>query len=291
MVADQNDIGQSEQRGQNHDGDSFLEMIVRDFLSELYRRSPVLTATGWIHLGLLIPALMIAPFDDRQILGLNPWIKPMKFLVSIAIYTWTIAWLLAYISGPRWAKSTIAWGTAVAMLLEVACIVLQAARGIPSHFNFSTPFDATVFSVMGSMIAVNTLLAVLLLALFFIRPMELPKAILWGIRLGMVIFLLGSALGNEMVNRLSHTIGAPDGGPGLPLVNWSTTAGDLRIAHLIGLHGLQILPLVGFLFSRRQKGDNDRRPLGYLTLFALGYAGIMFLFLLQALQGKPMIGL
>ncbi len=71
---------------------------------------------------------------------------------------------------------------------------------------------------MGILIAVNSILAVILLLLFLVRPGDLPRPYLWGIRLGFVILLLGSAEGGAMIARDAHTVGAPDGGPGLPFL-------------------------------------------------------------------------
>ena len=42
----------------------------------------------------LVVAAAVASFDTRLILGINPWIKPMKFLSSIAIFLWTMAWFM-----------------------------------------------------------------------------------------------------------------------------------------------------------------------------------------------------
>ena len=128
----------------------------RTFFHELYRRSKVLTITGWIHLALLAGMLVVSPFDSRLVMGINPWIKPIKFAISITIYVWTVAWLLEYLRLPSWTQRIISWGISISMLTEIACITAQAARGTTSHYNVNTPLDAAIFSIMGSMIALNS---------------------------------------------------------------------------------------------------------------------------------------
>ena len=162
-----------------------------DFVAEIYRRNPVLALTGGLMLALTALMLAIAPFDSRTITGINSWIKPLKFTISITIFVWTLAWYLHYLSNRRWAVRLISWGCSVVFVVEMFCIILQAARGTTSHFNIKTPFDAAIFSTMGLMIAVNTMLVLLTLILFFGRTAPLPLAYLWGIRLGLLLFFSG----------------------------------------------------------------------------------------------------
>lgn len=197
---------------------------VREFFVELYGRNRVLASLGWLHLAAFAPLLLVAPFDARTILGLNPWVKPLKFLVSIAAYAWTLAWLTRYVSGYTRSVRIISWATAVVFVGEMACVITQAARGTTSHFNVRSEFHGAVFSLMGMLIAVNTVL-VLVTLLLFLKPTERPApAYLWGIRLGLLLFFAGSLEGAAMVMNGAHTVGAPDGGDGLPFVNWSTRA-------------------------------------------------------------------
>ena len=49
----------------------------------------------------------------------------------------------------------------------------------------------------------------------------------------------------------SHNIGGKIGETGLPLLNWSTLNGDLRVAHFFGIHSLQIIPILGYYTSKR----------------------------------------
>ncbi len=263
----------------------------RELFVELYRRNRVLAVLGWLHVAALAALLIVAPFDSRTILGLNPWVKPAKFLVSIAVYVWTLAWFTRYVSSYRRSARLISWGTAVVFVGEMACIITQSARGTTSHFNVRDPFDAAVFNLMGLLIAVNTLL-VLLTFLLFLRPTErLASAYLWGIRLGLLLFLLGSAEGVVIIMNSAHTVGAADGGAGLPFVNWSTRAGDLRVAHFLAFHALQLLPRAGFDLSRYKPDLSRGRQIAYILTLSLLYAAFVSLIFAQAMSGRPLLSL
>jgi hypothetical protein len=256
-----------------------------DLLAELRRRDRVLFLVGALHLVLLLLMGGAALLDDRTVMGLNPWVKPMKFAFSIGLYLWTVAWLLGELPPGRRGRGAVRWTTTVAMISEMVLIGMQAARGTTSHYNIATVFDAAVFSWMGLMIVVNTLAAVFLLLLFCPPLPALPRTYAWGIRLGLLVFVVGSLEATVMIARQAHTVGLPDGGPGLPLVNWSTRGGDLRIAHLLGLHALQVFPLLGFLLGRRGRGDGLFPLVAFVTVY-VAIAGWLFW---QALHGRPLL--
>jgi hypothetical protein len=267
---------------------SRLDRVDGRFFPELYRRSKPLAITGWIHLALLAGMVVVSPFDSRLVMGINPWIKPIKFAVSITIYVWTVAWLVEYLRPQSWAKRIISWGISISMLTEIACIAAQAARGTTSHYNVHTTWDAAVFSTMGAMIALNSVLALVLLILFFTGRYDVARPVLWGIRSGLVIFLGASAIGGVMIAQGSHSIGVKDGGPGLPIVNWSTKAGDLRAAHFLGLHALQILPILGLLISKHRSWTTSQKT-AYILALAGAYALLIALLYLQAMHGSPLL--
>jgi hypothetical protein len=173
------------------------------------------------------------------------------------------------------------------MLVEIACIALQSLRGVTSHFNVKAPFDAGVFGLMGLMILLNTLLAAALLLLYSTVPASLPQPYLWAVRLGLVIFLFGSGVGPMMVSRGAHAVGVPDGGPGLPFVNWSTQGGDLRAAHALGLHALQLLPLAAWALLQVGRLSGSQQTAVVVGL-AAAYSLTMVAVLRQALAGHPL---
>jgi hypothetical protein len=253
----------------------------------LYQSNPVLAVIGWMH-WILAAVLMVAvAFDSRTILGINPWIKPIKFSISIAIYVWTLAWFLRYLSGRRHAVRIISWVVAITMVAEITGITLQSWRGVPSHFNVATPLDAAIFGAMGAVIGVNTVMLIWACVLFFVDHPDLPLAYLWGIRFGLLLFLLAAAEGVFMVIHGSHTVGAADGGAGLPLVNWSLEHGDLRVAHFAGMHALQVLPLFGYWMGR--SGRPEAAQVSYTAgVFFLYLGGLAVLFWI-ACEGHSMM--
>lgn len=216
----------------------------------------------------------------QQVLGINAFIKPVKFCLSIWVFCWTMAWFLPLLNRPQ-AVTLYAWVTVFVMTFELAVIIGQAAQGKLSHFNITSPFDGVLFSLMGLAITTFTIWTGYIGYLFFIsNPAHVPLAYLWGIRLGIVLFVIFAFEGGMMAARLAHTVGAPDGGPGLPGINWSTRYGDLRVAHFFGMHALQLLPLFGYYVARQPRE---------VIIVATLYFVLVTALLVQALAGRPLL--
>ena len=66
-------------------------------IKELFEKQKVLMIAGAISLACFVILAFIAPFDSVQVLGINRWVKPMKFFVSTAIFVWTVAVFLYYL--------------------------------------------------------------------------------------------------------------------------------------------------------------------------------------------------
>lgn len=246
--------------------------------------------------------------DDRQLLGQPVWLKPAKFAASFSLYALTLTWLLGCVrsAGPlvRRLVSATGWLVAATVAVEVGLIALQAARGVRSHFNFATELDQAIYSVMGVTILVFFVANLLLAAVLAFTRFETPAFGL-ALRLGLVVTLVGMAEGFLMTSPTAqqlaaweggapitlvgaHTVGGPDGGPGLPLTGWSATGGDLRVAHFVGMHALQVLPLLGWFLQRRRELDEARRK-ALVGLAATAYLGVTLLLAWQALRAQPLL--
>jgi hypothetical protein len=229
---------------------------------------------------------MAALLDDRTLDGANLWIKPLKFEISLAVYMATLA-IVVPLAGPHAATSRaarwMAWIGGATAVLEMAWIIFQAGRAARSHFNFSTPFEGTMYGVMG-VGAVLLVLMPLPLALVAWRARSggLRAGILAGLLLNL---LLGGVFGAILSTRESHFIGG-DGtdATGLPFVGWSTTGGDLRIAHFMGLHALQAMLVAGIVMS------TWRPRIGTIAVWALAgaWAAVTLTSAALALRGVPL---
>lgn len=259
--------------------------------ADLVAGNRLLAWSGLGYLVLFAVLAVVSQFDDTTVLGINRWIKPMKFAISIAIFQWTMAWLMRSIEGANVGVRLVSWVIFAAMLAEIVPIIGQAARGRLSHFNVATAFDGAVFILMGVMIGISTLATVYALVLFFTNPGPIPPAYLWGIRIGLLLFIVFSVEGGLMASRLAHSVGVPDGGPGLPFVNWSTRGGDLRIAHFVGIHALQAIPIVGFLLGRLGDRMTPVNAVWLTIVFGVVYAAVTSWLFLQALAGRPFIAM
>jgi len=248
---------------------------------------------------------VLAVVDPVQIVGRNGWLKPLKFAISIGIYAITIAWLLTLLPARRQRLGRgIAWVIAIAMAVEMVVIVGAVALGTTSHFNMTTPLHSAAWASMGTAIAAVWLVTVALAVLLW-RSVDDPARRL-AIRAGLVIGLAGMAVAFLMTSPTpeqldsfsgiagAHAVGVPDDGPGLPLLGWSTTGGDLRVPHFVGMHALQALPLLAFgLEALRRRVPALAEPRTRFRIVAaasVGYAALLGFLTWQALAGIPVTG-
>ena len=278
-------------------------MLPMTTLRRLYTTDAPLTVTGVLMAAALIPALAGLWLDPRVITGAPAWLKPAKFAVSTAIYLLTLAWIFTYL--PEWVRTRriVGWATAVILIVEVGAIYLQAWRGTTSHFNVGAPLDAALFAAMGIGIVMQVLASVAV-AVALWRQRFSDAALGWALRLGMTVSIVGASTGGLMTkptaaqladaratHRMTvagaHTVGAPDGEPGLPGTGWSLSHGDLRVPHFLGLHAMQVLPVVALLLTRRR--GSDARAVRLTCVAAGSYFALFALLLVQALSGESVV--
>jgi hypothetical protein len=267
--------------------------------------NPLLTLFGVAMIITSLGTLIGIVVDHRVITGVPAWVKPAKFAISLSIYSFTFLWLSTFIQGHKRLISTVTNIIAIAVIIEMVIITTQVVRGTTSHFNFSTPLDGALFSTMGISIVVFALMHVIVAILLLFQRIPDP-AFAWSLRLGLLLFIAGMSVaflmtqptpmqmaaahaGTHMTTIGAHSVGVPDGGPGLPFLGWSTIGGDLRIAHFVGLHALQILPLLGLWISRRANMLSMGHRVALVWTVGLSYLGLVGLLTWQALRAQPLI--
>lgn len=237
--------------------------------------------------------------DDRILIGVPIWEKPLKFSLSFILYGAVLAMLIPLLAkGRRWAHL---FGTviAAAWIVEMTIIVGQVVRGRASHFNGETAFDALLFSIMGVTVMVLWF-ANLGIAILLWRHRFADRALGWSIKAGVAVSLVGTILGGIMVGPRdnlaediigAHTVGLPDGGATIPFLGWSSEGGDLRIGHFVGMHALQMLPLLGLLLARWSRAVSwlsaEIVRMRLVVIAGVGYFALTGLSVWQALRGEP----
>ena len=248
------------------------------FIQELKTRNETLFYYGLVCFGIALLFLVLTKTTTTQVYGVNAYFKPFKFDFSTFLFAWAMAWYCYYL--PSFNVGFFNWTVILLLGFEIVYIAIMASKGLTSHYNLSTPFYATMFSVMALAATLVTLYTAYVGFLFFSQSFpELPNYYVWAIRLGILIFVVFSFEGFAMGSKLSHTVGAINDNSNWFIVGWSKTAGDLRVSHFIGMHALQVLPILSFYVLKNTKAT---------ILVSIIYGLLALVTLVQALQGKPL---
>ena len=242
-----------------------------------------------VAMALLVLTLLWSVADPRLLDGAPVWLKPAKFSLSFVVHFGTLALIVAALS-PALRESrliAIAGGVmAVSFLVEIAYIFLQAAQAQHSHFNFDTTFHVVAYQVMGIgavlLIAMPVLVAHVARRETALGP-NTRQGIWWGALLSMGLTLV---VAGYLSSGTGHYVGTPSPDAAtLPLFGWSAEVGDLRPAHFLSLHALQVLPLLG-LWADRTGRNGSVIPVA-AALYGIATTAVF----VQALMGLPLIRL
>jgi hypothetical protein len=208
----------------------------------------------WLAAICVVVVVALFPFwilDSRQLLGVSVWEKPIKFYISVAIFSFTYSWLSSFLTrGGRWVKLT-GFVVSVSLAVEIVIILAMASLGETSHFNVSTPTAIAIWSIMATFISI-----VLFSTIFISLMIWFQKQQDFNLKLALALGSINTAVGMGLAYLMTwptatqlanyqgiagaHAVGVSDGGPGLPFLGWSTVAGDLRVGHFFGLHSIQV---------------------------------------------------
>ena len=256
--------------------------------------NPALTWAGLAFLAMMGPSAWLALHDARTIIGVSVWDKPLKFELSIAVFLLMAGWVFTRLPAgwarTFWGRYTV-WASIVPALFEIGYIIFRASRGEASHFNQTSVIAIAMYAAMG--VGALTLSSTALVQGIAVLRSPDPvgdspvfrAALGWGL---VLTFLLGASMGGYMSAQTGHWVGGVhNDAAGLPLLGWSTTGGDLRPPHFLGIHASQIIPVAALviiqLFGKRA---------GLVTgLFVAGYIALTEGVFVQALLGLPLIAL
>jgi hypothetical protein len=265
---------------------------LRHLLARCWAESRALTIAGTLMLLWLLPTWLLSVLQPQVVNGIDAYLKPMKFQLSVGLYLLCLAWLRSYVDAAGRQRRLAIWTSAVPIVTgygEVLYILWRATQGEGSHFNTGTPAASMAYALMG----VGALLLVwaagaLAILLHRHARRDVNAAWLASLRWGLwLTLILGGLAGIYLSAQPGHAVGGlgNDAG-GLPLIGWSRSGGDLRVAHFLGIHAMQFLPLAGWWMARRWP---ERQALRGVHAFAAAYVVLTALTLVQAIAGLPLL--
>ncbi len=242
--------------------------------------SPFLTRTSIAFTLFFLSAYTLIYLDTRLLYGVSVWEKPSKFFLSLAIHMATLAWGISLLSAEQQRSRGIRIASVAfisAAVFEMAYMAFQSSLGEASHFNRSTTFHDVMYGLMG--LGALTLTVTTAYLGWRIRKSGttlMHFAAGWSF---MVSAAATTFVAGYLASGSGHWIGGDQtDATGLPFFHWSTTGGDLRVAHFAALHIMQAVPLITWFWP-------DKRIAAAALIAGIALVGALSA---QALTGVPL---
>ena len=246
----------------------------------MYRLAAILVVSGLVH---IIPLLL----SGGELSGPVSFRKPVVFGISTGLSLAATTWVMHYMPTRHRLGAVLNWAIAIGFYIEVILIDMQTWRGVPSHFNFSTPFDSAVFGTMGFFINVVGLAIVVLTVMSFIWLKGSSNVMVWAIRIGLVLLLVSQVFGNLIVSNgvpraidfeTGEYIYSEEAPPSI-----YDLSGLMKLPHFFAMHGIQTLPALALLMFFTNW--DERRRMNTLLVASVGYIALTTIVTVQVFRG------
>jgi hypothetical protein len=239
---------------------------VRSIERTAYAVGGLLLASGLVHAAILI-------------VGGGTWEGPVSlrkaatFGLSFGLTLVNVTFILSFVMLQARSRNLLIGVFAAACVVETFLVSMQAWRGVPSHFNMETPFDAAVATTLaiGGFTLVVVIVALTVAALR--DRSALPRGLRLAIQAGLVALVGSQIVGGLMIATGVRLVAAGD-----PQAAYAT-GGWLKPVHAVLMHGILVLPLLAWLASasRWSEAAQLRAVRSGVVLYALIAAGALLL--------------
>lgn len=262
----------------------------------------VLWLAGWLLLATMVFHVVALAVTGGAVVGPVSLRKPATFAETSWLLCWSVALTLPWLRlGPR-RRAFVALTVLAFGIGETSVMAIQAWRGVPSHYNFTTTFDAVLMRGGAGGLAF-LLLAGLVVLLTGLRHAPVPAGVRLGIWAGVGVLVLGCVIGFVMISnmsgvfdgRLGSAFGRPQRGYLGPsaatvghqylLLRPHTHGGDLVLLHAIGVHGMLLLTLPAILLTRTRL--SPRRQLRLVAAMTVAVVTGLAVLAAQAFGQQP----
>ena len=179
--------------------------------------------------------------------------KPTTFGLSFGLTLVSVTLITSFLPLKNRSRTLLLGLFTTACALETFLVSLQTWRGVPSHFNVETPFDAAIAQTLA--VGGFTLVAIIIVltVAVFRHGGAFPPAVRLAIRAGFVALVGAQVAGGVMIATGMRLVfgGDPQGA--------YATGGWLKSVHGVLMHGILVLPLLAWLIARTNSDERSQK--------------------------------